>query len=429
MTTGIFRNNSSKKILVLAVFVLYHVYGIFLNSEISFAQTKKETEIKTEKKTEKKTEIKTESNFNELNKRINKEGYVTDYFSTYCGGVLDTFKCPTELAVRDAALVNMLTTRYATSPCFGFLDFDDIPWRNAGCTTARMGFFVHKLSFPIGNIVSATLIISCKAAAKSKTNSDYIAFYQGTNYICSSFLRDLPGAAGTWNNNQQATFYFNLSNLPIAPGFDYNSVLAFMLDGDLDIVIGSETGVDYMCLSLEKNWFDAYFHIEAMPAVAFVDSVSVELRNPNPPYALINDVDIFSWGLVGGKFNVRVPLGNAIPGNSYYVVLKHRNSIATWSAAPVTIGIDSTLYDFTTSVNQAYGNNMTIVDGLASFYSGDINQDGTIDAEDLSQVENDAANSLSGYVVSDLNGDNFVDAGDLSVVDNNAYIGVYSVIP
>ncbi len=66
---------------------------------------------------------------------------------------------------------------------------------------------------------------------------------------------------------------------------------------------------------------------------------------------------------------------------------------------------------------------------MYALYSGDVNQDGTIDAGDLSHVENDAANSLSGYFPSDVTGDDFVDAGDLSIVENNSALGVNAVTP
>ncbi len=64
-----------------------------------------------------------------------------------------------------------------------------------------------------------------------------------------------------------------------------------------------------------------------------------------------------------------------------------------------------------------------------AIYSGDINQDGTIDASDLSETDNDAFNSVSGYVRTDVTGDDFVDAGDVSIVDNNAYNSVSVVLP
>ncbi|MBL8008297.1 MAG: hypothetical protein JNJ56_12270, partial [Ignavibacteria bacterium] len=50
---------------------------------------------------------------------------------------------------------------------------------------------------------------------------------------------------------------------------------------------------------------------------------------------------------------------------------------------------------------------------------GDADQDGIIDASDLSAVENAASLSQSGYISSDINGDYYVDAGDVSIVENN----------
>ncbi len=89
-------------------------------------------------------------------------------------------------------------------------------------------------------------------------------------------------------------------------------------------------------------------------------------------------------------------------------------------------------YNFTTAANKSYGSNQKQIDlspiqfGL---YSGDVNEDGIIDASDLSEVDNDASNSVSGYVNTDVNGDDFVDASDLSIVDNNAFIGVLVMRP
>ncbi|MBK7160943.1 MAG: hypothetical protein IPH77_20965 [Ignavibacteria bacterium] len=48
---------------------------------------------------------------------------------------------------------------------------------------------------------------------------------------------------------------------------------------------------------------------------------------------------------------------------------------------------------------------------------------------DPSAVDNDAAESLSGYVSTDVNGDDFVDAGDVSIVDNNAALSVSVIAP
>ena len=86
----------------------------------------------------------------------------------------------------------------------------------------------------------------------------------------------------------------------------------------------------------------------------------------------------------------------------------------------------------TSILSRAYGSNQIQIDNSPvkfGLYSGDINQDGTIDAGDLSGVENDAANSVSGYVSTDLNGDDFVDGSDLSIVENNVALGVSVITP
>jgi hypothetical protein len=58
-------------------------------------------------------------------------------------------------------------------------------------------------------------------------------------------------------------------------------------------------------------------------------------------------------------------------------------------------------------------------------YGGDVSQDGFIDTADMTPVDNDSFNYLSGYLNSDTNGDGVVDTGDMTMVDNNAsnYIG------
>ena len=118
----------------------------------------------------------------------------------------------------------------------------------------------------------------------------------------------------------------------------------------------------------------------------------------------------------------------------YYIVIKHRNSIETWSrqGGEVFTSGNVSNYIFPDQISKAYGNNMKQVDNTPirfANFSGDINQDGIIDASDISIVDNDAGIALTGYVNSDVTGDNFVDAGDISIVDNNALIGVMSVTP
>ncbi|MBK9403744.1 MAG: hypothetical protein IPN57_04285 [Ignavibacteria bacterium] len=79
---------------------------------------------------------------------------------------------------------------------------------------------------------------------------------------------------------------------------------------------------------------------------------------------------------------------------------------------------------------QAYGNNLKLKGSKYCVYSGDINQSGFVDATDMSILDNDAYNLISGrFLPSDLNGDNIVDGADMSTGDNNSYIGAGVIKP
>ncbi|HMS65869.1 MAG TPA: hypothetical protein PKD83_11530 [Ignavibacteria bacterium] len=148
------------------------------------------------------------------------------------------------------------------------------------------------------------------------------------------------------------------------------------------------------------------------------DTVNVELRNSTFPYALVDQ----SKEVVNSKGYATYEFYNA-PSGSYYIVLKQRNSLETWSSVPVTMNAAGNYYyDFTTSASQAFGNNTILKSGLYCDYSGDVNQDGIVDAGDLALIENEQGNS--GYLPEDLTGDDFVDGSDISLVENNQGVAV-----
>jgi hypothetical protein len=115
---------------------------------------------------------------------------------------------------------------------------------------------------------------------------------------------------------------------------------------------------------------------------------------------------------------------------SYYLVVKYKNAIETWSATPQTVGLTPLTYDFTNAANKAYGANMVqVAPGVFAFYSGDINQDTNIDNLDYSIWEEDVNNFTSGYFPTDLNGDGNVDNLDYSIWETNSNNFIYSVNP
>ncbi len=154
------------------------------------------------------------------------------------------------------------------------------------------------------------------------------------------------------------------------------------------------------------------------------DTIQIELRQTIWPYALVNSTTqiLNTNGTV--TFN-----GNAPSGQSYFIVLTHRNGIQTWSANPVMLSGD-TMYDFTSGAAMAYGNNQIEVEpGIWAFYSGDINQDENIDLLDLSIQEADISNFEFGYYATDLNGDGNVDLLDIPMLETNINAFVFSNHP
>ncbi len=111
-----------------------------------------------------------------------------------------------------------------------------------------------------------------------------------------------------------------------------------------------------------------------------------------------------------------------LPDSYCYIVVKHRNSLETWTQ-PLYFTDPVSTFDMTVNSGMAYGNNIIQTDNspvLFSIYGGDVDQDGSIDATDLSMIDNDSYLFASGYKKTDINGDGFVDATDAAITDNNA---------
>jgi len=148
-----------------------------------------------------------------------------------------------------------------------------------------------------------------------------------------------------------------------------------------------------------------------------VDTIVVELRNATFPYSLVDS----RRGTGGTGIPQAFQFTKSTNGTPYYIVVRHRNSIETWSRLPQSFTAGALSYNFTTAPTQAFGNNMVNVGGSWSFYTGDVNQDGIVDGSDAGAIDNDVFNFVTGYVLTDLNCDDVVDGSDASFADNNAF--------
>jgi hypothetical protein len=154
------------------------------------------------------------------------------------------------------------------------------------------------------------------------------------------------------------------------------------------------------------------------------DSIDVELHQSYFPYVMV--LSRRSLFALDGSIILNLPY---ILGN-YYIAIKHRNAIQTWSASPISFAASQINYDFTTDANKAYGNNMKELEpGVWAFYSGDINQDENIDLIDLSLLEGDINSFAYGYLATDINGDGNVDLLDLTSLETNINNFIFSNHP
>ena len=158
------------------------------------------------------------------------------------------------------------------------------------------------------------------------------------------------------------------------------------------------------------------------------DTVRVYLRNSSSPYAIVDSAKAYLSSTGAGTF----PFQNASNDVNYYLHLKHRNSLETWSKTTQTFTGNSMTYDFTTANTQAFGDNMPGIDASPvkfGIYSGDQNQNGIVDLTDVVNVSNEAAYFTSGYFPTDMNGENTTDLTDIVITSNNAGSFVAKIVP
>lgn len=160
------------------------------------------------------------------------------------------------------------------------------------------------------------------------------------------------------------------------------------------------------------------------------DSVLVELYDPGDTYTPVASASTILHN--DGTAKVLFA-SNDISGNPFWVAVKHRNSIQTWSKTALDF-TSNISYNFSTGLAQAYDDGFNppmqnVGGGVFAFYGGDVNQDGTIDASDMADVDNDNSLFAFGYNITDCTGDGATDASDIAIVDNNQNLFLFYAQP
>jgi alpha-tubulin suppressor-like RCC1 family protein len=297
------------------------------------------------------------------------------------------------------------------SPAFVKRHYEIMPTTNAAMVTGKVTLYFTQSEFDDYNAVN---------------NIGLPANATDTAGIARLTIKKMSGYSN--DNTGLPTSYTGASEIinPVDSDIVWNALqnrweVSFITTGFGGFFIGVSPTEVSLKLFLE-GYYDVNSHI-MVPVKAnqgvgssttYVDDITVELRNASDgSLKASTNTQLQTDGTAVAKFTTA-------PSGSYYIVVKHRNTIESWSATPQTVGTTPIAYNFSNALNKTYGNNaVQIESGVFAFYSGDVNQDGFIDAFDVVPVMNDIDLLLEGNLSTDINGDGFIDSFDLPILFNN----------
>ncbi len=266
------------------------------------------------------------------------------------------------------------------------------------------------------NQPDAVTIVECRDTFYADTDGDL--FGDPANYIVECSKPD-----GYVLNDKDCNDQSLLQN-PDAPELCDNNI-----DDNCDGVIDEGCNITLHARLLLQGFYIGNGKLiaaaDAQTYPNLCDTVIVELHDPT-----LLSISFFSKATIDVDGNLQTQFPFEARDHFYYLAVRHRNSIETWSANPVSM-ISHTYYDFTTSSSKAYGDNQSesFDQNGWMFYTGDLNQDGSIDGSDFLELDPSIQNGDGGYTVGDLNGDGAVDGTDFLILDPNIQVGVGALIP
>ena len=207
---------------------------------------------------------------------------------------------------------------------------------------------------------------------------------------------------------------------------DSNKITPVWYDNSSGIYQAYTTNIELLA-GFEIKVFPEGFYEKSDQHLRMKDTITVYLRSSLTPY----NIQDSAKGVVDSvSFNASVKFKYDLPPANYYLDIRHRNSIETWSAVPVEYSFGTkVVYDFTETSASAYGSNEKQVDGNWGIYSGDVDQNGKIDLADVINIYNESTDFTTGYIPQDCNGDSIADLSDIVIAYNNSLLFVTKITP
>jgi len=246
-----------------------------------------------------------------------------------------------------------------------------------------------------------------------------------TGFTCNATFQYLTAdVVGTESN----IYTLNISPAPIK-SYDLANTGTHILTANGLTSFGSFTGgpgfitLNLSSVLLQGLYSGAGVMNQARDAVGphwpagIADNINVELHNAITYSTVVYTASNIPLS-ISGAATVNIPVAT---NGSYYITIKHRNSLETTTATAIPFSTSTVNQSFG-SPSFVYGNNLALsTDSHYMIYGGDVNQDGVVDTRDFIGVDNDSFNFASGYLVTDVNGDGVIDTRDFIIIDNNNF--------
>lgn len=288
-------------------------------------------------------------------------------------------------------------------------------WPRNAVTYSTSGTYVYTYTNGAGCVSADTLKLNIKQQTTSTTSATINAvnlpyIWNGATYTSTGvYTIKLVNAVGC---DSTATL-----NLTVNP-FNQNTILNLKLFFE-----GFYIGNGLMKTTL--------YDLGLSSINDATDSISVNLWKTN--HLSNNNPDYSVRALLHNNGSVTTSFPPITFGNAYYIAIKYKNVLETWSGLPITIGVTNN-YDFTTSLNKAFSDGINLPmknmgNNKFAFLTGDVNNDGGIDISDLQPIQNNVTQFYFGYYSTDCTGDGGVDISDLQIVQNKTSLFLFYARP
>jgi len=269
--------------------------------------------------------------------------------------------------------------------------------------------------FPAKTIEDADF--SPGATASSGLPVSYSSSNPSVATIISGIIHIVGAGTSIITASQAGNIYYNLAT-PVLQTLTVSNPVAKTLSLTSVMLQGLYNGGGVMNQAYDES---GTFHWPSGVA----DHITVELHNSSSYSTIVYSASGVELSTLG---NVTITIPSEY-GGSYYITVKHRNSIETTTASPVSFAGTNISQSFGSPLNVYFGNLGLSFDGSYLVYGGDADQDGFVSASDMAMVDNQSAAFGMGYIVEDMDGDGFVGASDMAIIDNNSRNFIFAITP